>query len=198
MKKLKEDGVLVDIKKHVHQVRHGDRSKAVIEPMVSKQWFLNIEEMAATAVKAVETEETKFWPKQWENTYFSWLRNPRNWCVSRQLWWGHQIPVFYCKDCNHQWADSRYTNGMPKLWFKNIYQDPDVLDTWFSSGLWPMTTLGWPNEEKMKQKGFEDFFPGSCLVTGHDIIFFWVARMMMFSLKLTGKNHLMMFIFTQL
>ena len=129
-----------------------------------------------------------FGAKQWENTYFSWLRNPRNWCVSRQLWWGHQIPVFYCKDCNHQWADSGTPTQCPKCGSKNIYQDPDVLDTWFSSGLWPMTTLGRPNEEKMKQKGFEDFFPGSCLVTGHDIIFFWVARMMMFSLKLTGKK----------
>ncbi len=188
IEKLKKDGVLVDMKKHVHQVGHGDRSKAVVEPMVSKQWFLNIEEMASTAVKAVETEKTKFWPKQWENTYFAWLRNPRNWCVSRQLWWGHQIPVFYCKDCNHQWADSGTPTECPSCGSKNIYQDPDVLDTWFSSGLWPMTTLGWPNEEKMKQKGFEDFFPGSCLVTGHDIIFFWVARMMMFSLKLTGKK----------
>ena len=184
---LEEKGILVKTVDHVHQVGHGDRSKAIIEPMVSKQWFLNIMDMASESVKAVEEDVTTFWPKQWENTYFSWLRNPRNWCVSRQLWWGHQIPVFYCSDCGHQWADAGQPNECPKCQSKNIYQDPDVLDTWFSSGLWPLSTLGWPNQERMKEKGFHDFFPTNCLVTGHDIIFFWVARMMMFTQKITKK-----------
>ena len=187
VQKLEDEGILAKVVEHVHQVGHGDRSKAIIEPMVSKQWFLNVMDMAAESVKAVEEGMTTFFPKQWENTYFSWLRNPRNWCVSRQLWWGHQIPIFYCSDCGHRWADSGQPNECPKCQSKNIYQDPDVLDTWFSSGLWPMSTLGWPNEERMKEKGFHDFFPTSCLVTGHDIIFFWVARMMMFSQKLMNK-----------
>ena len=187
VEKLAQEEILVKTVDHVHQVGHGDRSKSVIEPMVSKQWFLNIMDMAAESVKAVEDDVTTFWPKQWENTYFSWLRNPRNWCVSRQLWWGHQIPVFYCSDCGHQWADAGQPSECPKCQSKNIYQDPDVLDTWFSSGLWPLSTLGWPNEDRMKEKGFNDFFPTSCLVTGHDIIFFWVARMMMFTQKITKQ-----------
>jgi len=187
VQKLEEKEILVKVVEHVHQVGHGDRSKAIIEPMVSKQWFLNIMDMAAESVKAVEEDVTTFWPKQWENTYFSWLRNPRNWCVSRQLWWGHQIPVFNCTDCNNQWADAGQPTECPKCLSKNTQQDPDVLDTWFSSGLWPLSTLGWPNEDRMKEKGFNDFFPTSCLVTGHDIIFFWVARMMMFTQKITKK-----------
>ncbi len=187
VKKLEEEGILIKTVDHVHQVGHGDRSKSVIEPMVSKQWFLNVMDMASESVTAVEKNETVFWPKQWENTYFSWLRNPRNWCVSRQLWWGHQIPVFNCSDCNRQWAQTSTPDECPKCQSKNLSQDPDVLDTWFSSGLWPLSTLGWPNKQRMEEKGFYDFFPTSCLVTGHDIIFFWVARMMMFAKKLTQK-----------
>ncbi len=187
IKRLEENSILFKTVDHVHQVGHGDRSKAIIEPMVSKQWFLNIMDMAAESVKAVENDNTTFWPKQWENTYFSWLRNPRNWCISRQLWWGHQIPIYYCLDCKSQWADADTPSECSNCNSKNIYQDPDVLDTWFSSGLWPLSTLGWPDEQRMKEKGFNDFFPSSCLVTGHDIIFFWVARMMMFTQKLTNN-----------
>ncbi len=187
VQRLEENGVLKETKEHIHQVGHGDRSKAVIEPLVSKQWFLNVESMAADAVKKVEDESTKFYPKGWENTYFSWLREPKNWCISRQLIWGHQIPVFYCNECNHQWASEENEKNCKKCNSKDIYQDPDVLDTWFSSGLWPMSTLGWPNEELMKEKGFDRFFPTSVLITGFDIIFFWVARMMMMSLKTLNK-----------
>tara|TARA_R110000868_G_scaffold376060_3_gene640829 strand:- start:8537 stop:11194 length:2658 start_codon:yes stop_codon:yes gene_type:complete len=183
VEKLEELGQLKEIKKHVHQVGHGERSGAIIEPLVSKQWFVNVTDMSKVAVEAVENDDTTFWPKQWENTYFSWLREPKDWCVSRQLWWGHQIPVFYCNDCNHQWASESDETSCTKCKSKNVHQDPDVLDTWFSSALWPFSTLGWPNEQRMKEKNFETFFPTACLVTGFDIIFFWVARMMMLTHK---------------
>ncbi|MDD0852414.1 valine--tRNA ligase [Halobacteriovorax sp. GB3] len=187
--KLKELELFVKEEKHVHQVGHGDRSKAIIEPMVSKQWFVNVQDMAKTAVEAVENDTTRFYPKGWENTYFSWLREPKNWCVSRQLWWGHRIPVFTCKSCDHQWADEAIEpTGCPKCSEKNYTQDPDVLDTWFSSGLWPLSTLGWPDPERMKERKFDTFYPTSVLVTGFDIIFFWVARMMMMSYKMVDQK----------
>ncbi len=185
--KLEEMGILIETKKHVHQVGHGDRSGAVIEPLVSKQWFLDVQEMAKESCSAIDDERTKFYPKQWENTYFSWMREPRNWCLSRQLWWGHQIPVFNCQSCEHQWAAEKKENSCPKCNSKEVNQDPDVLDTWFSSALWPMSTLGWPEAQAMKEKKYDTFFPTSVLVTGYDIIFFWIARMMMMSLKFTNK-----------
>ncbi len=185
--RLEEEGLLVETKKHTHQVGHGEKSKVAIEPMVSKQWFVNVQEMAKNAVEAVETDQSKFYPKGWENTYFSWLREPKDWCISRQLVWGHRIPVYTCKSCQHVHASIETPEGCPKCQHKTLEQDPDVLDTWFSSGLWPLTTLGWPNPERMKEKGFDKFFPTSVLVTGFDIIFFWVARMMMMSLKAVEK-----------
>ncbi len=188
VEKLEELEQLKEIKKHVHQVGHGERSGAIIEPLVSKQWFVNVKEMSRVAVEAVEKDDTTFWPKQWENTYFSWLREPKDWCVSRQLWWGHQIPVFYCNKCNHQWASETDPTECIKCHDKNIKQDPDVLDTWFSSALWPFSTLGWPDPERMKNKKFETFFPTAVLVTGFDIIFFWVARMMMMTHKFIGQR----------
>jgi valyl-tRNA synthetase len=120
----------------------------------------------------------KFFPKGWENTYFAYQRNPRPWCISRQLWWGHQIPVFYCNECDHTWASEEDESTCNKCSSENIKQDPDVLDTWFSSGLFPLNTLGWPDPDKMKER-FDKFYPTATLVTGFDIIFFWVARMMM-------------------
>lgn len=185
-KKLDELGLLLDKKPHTHPVGHGERSGVVIEPMVSKQWFVNVKDMSKRAVEAVENGEMKFFPKEWENTYYSWLREPKDWCVSRQLWWGHQIPVFYCNKCHHQWAsekDAHDEKECPKCKSHDTFQDPDVLDTWFSSGLWPMSTLGWPDPEAMKAKKFDTFYPNSVLVTGFDIIFFWVARMMMMGLQ---------------
>ena len=186
-KKLEELEILIETKNHMHPVGHGEKSGLPIEPMISKQWFVNVTDMSKRAVVAVETGEMKFFPKEWENTYYSWLREPKDWCVSRQLWWGHQIPVFYCNDCNHQWASEIDETECTKCRSKKIHQDPDVLDTWFSSGLWPMSTLGWPNEAAMKEKKFDTFFPTSVLITGYDIIFFWVARMMMMSLQTQNK-----------
>lgn len=187
VEELKDLGLLVKIEDHVHQVGHGDRSNAVIEPLVSKQWFLNVKEMAARAVAAVEDGTTRYFPKGWENTYYSWLREPKDWCISRQLWWGHRIPIYNCDDCSHQFASEKTASTCEECQSSSLTQDPDVLDTWFSSGLWPMSTLGWPNQQRMEEKGFDRFFPTTTLVTGYDIIFFWVARMMMMSLKLTDQ-----------
>ena len=184
---LKEKDIFIKAEKHIHQVGHGDRSKEVIEPLVSKQWFLDVKDMAKTSVEAIENGDTTFYHKSWENTYFSWLRNPRNWCLSRQLWWGHRIPVFTCVDCHHQWAAVEEPKSCVKCNKSEIEQDPDVLDTWFSSGLWPMTTLGWPDEKLMEEKEFSSHYPTATLVTGYDIIFFWVARMMMMGQKFSGK-----------
>ncbi len=187
---LKETQQLISTKPHTHQVGHSQRSGSVVEPIVSKQWFLNTEKMAEISVQAVENEDMKYFPKGWENTYFSYQKNPRPWCISRQLWWGHQIPVFYCSEdsCLHTWASEEAETQCPKCHSKNIQQDPDVLDTWFSSGLFPLSTLGWPNKEKMQESGFDKFYPSAVLVTGFDIIFFWVARMMMMSNKITNQS----------
>jgi len=188
VEKLEELEILIEKKPHVHQVGHGDRSKAIIEPMVSKQWFLNVEEMAKDACRAVDEGETTFVPKGWENTYFAWMREPKNWCLSRQLWWGHQIPVYYCGACDHQWAsENDNEDTCPKCNKNEVTRDPDVLDTWFSSGLWPLSTLGWPDAQAMKEKKFDTFYPTATLITGFDIIFFWVARMMMMCQKATGS-----------
>ena len=184
---LEQQDFLKTKKEHTHQVGHGDRSGAIIEPMISKQWFLNVQKMAKLAVKAVKNDQTRFYPKRWENTYFSWLKEPKNWCLSRQLWWGHQIPVYYCQSCNHQWASESDPKKCPQCSNTQWKQDPDVLDTWFSSALWPFSTLGWPCQDRMKKKEFKSFYPGSVLITGHDIIFFWVARMMMMGIKFMGE-----------
>lgn len=185
---LQEQNILLETKDHTHQVGHGQRSDTVIEPMVSKQWFLNVKKMSQKSVDSVKKSKTTFFPKGWENTYFAWLENPQDWCISRQLWWGHQIPVFTCEKCNHTFASELNSPACPKCKHTKTFQDPDVLDTWFSSGLWPLSTLGWPDPEVMKQKNFNTFYPTTCLVTGFDIIFFWVARMMMMCTKMVNKE----------
>ncbi len=184
---LEEKKLLIKVEDRLQMVGHGERSDSIIEPMVSQQWFLNVSDMANKAVKAVENSDMKFFPKGWENTYFSWLREPKDWCISRQLWWGHQIPIYQCQSCQHQWASEQDPSACPNCQASEFTQDPDVLDTWFSSALWPLSTLGWPDQETMKQKDFESFFPTHTLVTGFDIIFFWVARMMMSSLSITNQ-----------
>ena len=187
IEELKKNKQIGTIKEHIHQVGHGQRSGHPVEPIVSKQWFLNVKKMGEMAVEKVKSKKTRFYPEYWQNTYFSWLGELKDWCISRQLWWGHRIPFFYCGDCDHGWPSMEKPDRCAKCESSNVRQDPDVLDTWFSSGLWPLSTLGWPDKERMKKKGFDRFFPTSVLVTGFDIIFFWVARMMMMSLKSTGK-----------
>ena len=182
-KKLEEEGFIEKIEEHTHQVGHCYRCKSVIEPYVSTQWFLK-KEVAIPAIEAANKGEVKFHPPQWKNNYDAWMRELRDWCISRQLWWGHQIPVYYCKDCGNEWASVEEPNECPKCHSKNFHQDPDVLDTWFSSALWPFSTLGWENgewgkETKWQEEDLKRFYPNNLLITGFDILFFWVARMMM-------------------
>ncbi|MFO7736457.1 MAG: valine--tRNA ligase, partial [bacterium] len=176
---LKELGLLEKIEKHDHSVGHCYRCSEIIEPYLSKQWFVTIKPLADEAIKAVEDGSIKFVPKNWEKTYFEWMRNIRDWCISRQLWWGHRIPAFYCRDCDEVIVSMEDPSECSKCGSNNLTRDEDVLDTWFSSALWPFSTLGWPEETPELKK----YYPTSVLVTGFDIIFFWVARMIMMGLK---------------
>ena len=182
---LEEQGILVSVEDHQIQIPKGDRSKTILEPMVSEQWFVNTEEIAKKAIKVVEEEDIKFIPKNWEKTYFEWMYNIQDWCISRQQWWGHRIPAWYDENQNHyvgtSEADVREKYSLADD--VKLKQDEDVLDTWFSSALWPFSTLGWPEDTD----DLKDFYPTSLLVTGFDIIFFWVARMIMMGLY-TMKN----------
>ncbi len=175
-------GFIEKIEDYENQVGYCYRCKNVVEPYISQQWFVRAD-IAKEAITKVNSGEAEFFPKHWINSFNAWMRELKDWCISRQLWWGHRIPVFYC-DCGHQWADERESPDVcPKCGGKNFTQDPDVLDTWFSSGLWPISTLGWGNGEALKnEKWFEEdlseFYPNTMLITGFDILFFWVARMM--------------------
>ena len=180
---LTEAGLFKGEEKMVHSVGHCYRCKTVVEPYLSDQWFVKMKPMADKALAAWKNGEIQFFPRKWENTYSHWLENIRDWCVSRQIWWGHRIPVWYCKDCGEMMVSRTDVCECAKCKSRNIYQDPDVLDTWFSSWLWPFSTLGWPE----KTPDMETFFPTSALVTAYDIIFFWVSRMIMASLEFTGK-----------
>ncbi len=179
---LEKQGLLVKIEKHMHAVGHCYRCRTIIEPYLSKQWFVKIKPLADDGIRAVEDGRIRFVPKNWEKTYFEWMRNIRDWCISRQLWWGHRIPAFYCDDCGHITVQVDDPSECEKCKSKKIRQDEDVLDTWFSSGLWPFSTLGWPD----KTPALEKYYPTSVLVTAFDIIFFWVARMIMMGLKFMG------------
>ena len=170
---LKEQGFLVQIKDHAHNVGTHDRCSTVIEPMVSKQWFVKMETLAKPALEVVKTKKVKFVPERFEKTYFNWMENIQDWCISRQLWWGHRIPVWYCQDCGEVIASVDEPTKCTKCNSEKLQQDNDVLDTWFSSALWPFSTMGWPD----KTPDLKYFYPNSTLVTGYDIIFFWVARM---------------------
>lgn len=170
---LKQQGFLVKTQKHAHNVGCHDRCGTTVEPMVSKQWFVKMKSLAKPAIEAVKSEKVKFVPKRFEKTYFNWMENIQDWCISRQLWWGHRIPVWYCKDCGEVIVSVDDPTECTKCGSHNLEQDKDVLDTWFSSALWPFSTLGWPdNTDDLKY-----YYPTSTLVTGYDIIFFWVARM---------------------
>ena len=179
---LERLGFIEKIEDYENQVGYCYRCKNVVEPYISQQWFVRAD-IAKDAIARVNAGEADFFPKHWINSFNAWMRELKDWCISRQLWWGHRIPVFYC-DCGHQWADERESpDACPKCGGKNFTQDPDVLDTWFSSGLWPISTLGWGNGEALKnEKWFEEdlseFYPNTMLITGFDILFFWVARMM--------------------
>ncbi|MCW6112023.1 valine--tRNA ligase [Clostridium sporogenes] len=170
---LKNEGFLVKIKEHNHNVSCHDRCNTVIEPIISKQWFVKMEPLAKPAIEVVKEKKVKFVPERFDKTYFNWMENIQDWCISRQLWWGHRIPVWYCKDCGEVIAAVEEPTKCPKCNSEKLQQDNDVLDTWFSSALWPFSTLGWPD----KTPDLKYFYPNNTLVTGYDIIFFWVARM---------------------
>lgn len=188
---LEKLGNVEKIEDYENQVGYCYRCKNVVEPYISKQWFVK-KQIADDAIAKVGEGLAKFYPAHWINSFNAWMRELRDWCISRQLWWGHQIPVFYCDACGHEWADEGDPTQCPKCKSANFHQDPDVLDTWFSSGLWPFSTLGWGNGEELKnEKWFDDdlaeFYPNNLLITGFDILFFWVARMMFQGENALGK-----------
>ena len=188
---LEKLGNVEKIEDYENQVGYCYRCKNVVEPYISKQWFVK-KQIADDAIAKVGEGLAKFYPAHWINSFNAWMRELRDWCISRQLWWGHQIPVFYCDECGHEWADESKPTQCPKCKSANFHQDPDVLDTWFSSGLWPFSTLGWGNGEELKnEKWFEgdlaEFYPNNLLITGFDILFFWVARMMFQGENALGK-----------
>ncbi len=155
----------------------------MVEPLISTQWFVRTKPLAEKAIAAVETGRIQFIPENWTKTYFEWMYNIRDWCISRQLWWGHRIPAWHCQDCGEIIVARETPNACPRCGSSQLVQDPDVLDTWFSSGLWPFSTLGWPDEtEDLKL-----FYPTSLLITGFDILFFWVARMIMMGCEFMGE-----------
>ena len=176
-------GLLVKVVPHKHMVGTHDRCKTTVEPLVKPQWFVKMSEMAKPAKEAVVSGKLKLIPERMDKTYYNWLDNIRDWCVSRQLWWGHRIPAYYCQDCGETIVSKETVCTCPKCGSNNIKQDEDTLDTWFSSALWPFSTLGWPD----KTEDLDYFFPTDVLVTGYDIIFFWVIRMVFSSIEQTGK-----------
>ena len=180
---LENEGALVKTEEYSHNVGTCYRCHTVIEPKVSKQWFVKMKPLAGPAIEAVKSGETKFVPQRFEKIYFHWLENIRDWCISRQLWWGHRIPAWYCDDCGEITVARTAPCECAHCGSKNIHQDPDTLDTWFSSALWPFSTLGWPD----KTDDLEHFYPTNTLVTGYDIIPFWVMRMMFSGIEQTGK-----------
>ena len=180
---LKEQGLLVKVVPHSHNVGIHDRCKTTVEPMVKPQWFVKMDEMAKPAIEAIKTGELKFVPESFGKTYLHWLEGIRDWCISRQLWWGHRIPAYYCADCGEMTVAKAKPETCPKCGGTHLNQDEDTLDTWFSSALWPFSTLGWPE----KTPELEYFYPTDVLVTGYDIIFFWVIRMVFSGIEQTGK-----------
>ena len=174
VEKLKELGNLVKIEDYTHNVGKCYRCHNTIEPRISEQWFVKMKELAEPAIKAVKNDDIKFVPKRYEKTYFNWMENIQDWCISRQLWWGHRIPAYYCDECSHINVSKTRPEKCEKCGSTKLHQDEDTLDTWFSSALWPFSTLGWPDKN---QEDLKTFYPTNVLVTGYDIIFFWVARM---------------------
>ncbi len=182
MEDLKEGGFLASLEDYQHSVGRCYRCSTVIEPLISRQWFVRMKELAEPAIEAVRDGRINIVPRSWEKTYFEWMNNIRDWCISRQIWWGHRIPVWTCQSCNEVVVQVDEPQACPGCDSKELVQEDDVLDTWFSSALWPFSTMGWPGESKTLEK----FYPTSCLVTGFDILFFWVARMIMMGIKFMG------------
>jgi len=180
---LKTQGLIEKEEEYVHNVGHCQRCETMVEPNVSKQWFLKTARIAKPAIEAVEAGNISFIPGKWTKVYFNWMYNIQDWCISRQLWWGHRIPAYYCGTCSHIMVEEEKPGKCDKCNADDIVQDPDVLDTWFSSALWPFTTLGWQDNSR----DFKDFYPTSLMATGFDIIFFWVARMIMMGMHF-GKD----------
>ena len=197
---LKDNGFLEKIEPHKLSLGHCYRCQTAVEPYLTPQWFVNIKPLAEPAIQAVRRGDIRIIPEGWNNSYFAWMQNIKDWCVSRQIWWGHQIPAWYCRSCDGENIVEGHPGDYiltkdaqpivrretpkicPQCGGRDLVQDPDVLDTWFSSGLWPFSTLGWPeNTDDLKS-----FYPTSTLVTAFDIIFFWVARMIMMGLKFMG------------
>ena len=184
VEKLKEIGALVKEEEYTHNVAKCERCKSTIEPKISEQWFVSMKDLAKRAADAVRANETTFVPKRYEKQYFHWLDNIQDWCISRQLWWGHRIPAYYCDECGHINVSKTKVEKCEKCGSEHLTQDEDTLDTWFSSALWPFSTLGWPNEES---EDYKRYYPTNVLVTGFDIITFWVSRMMTQALEFTDK-----------
>ncbi|MCS1351451.1 valine--tRNA ligase [Mechercharimyces sp. CAU 1602] len=185
VKDLQDAGVLIEIEEHMHSVGHSERSGAVVEPYLSTQWFVRMEPLAEQAIKDTKSgESAQFVPDRFEKIYLHWIENIRDWCISRQLWWGHRIPAWYCEDCGEVTVKREDATSCEHCQSDKIKQDNDVLDTWFSSALWPFSTLGWPAESE----DFKRYFPTDVLITGYDIIYFWVARMIFTSLEFTEQK----------
>ena len=181
---LKEQGLLVKVVPHSHSVGTHDRCGTTVEPMIKPQWFVRMKEMAQAAIDTLKEGNLTFVPERFDKTYLHWLENIRDWCISRQLWWGHRIPAYYCDQCGETVVAREMPGKCPKCGCTHFHQDEDTLDTWFSSALWPFSTLGWPD----KTPEMEYFYPTDVLVTGYDIIFFWVIRMVFSGLEQTGKT----------
>ncbi len=184
VKDLEEQGLLVKVEEHAHNVGTHDRCKTTVEPMIKQQWFVKMEELAKPAIEAVKNGELTFVPERFDKIYLHWLENIRDWCISRQLWWGHRIPAYYCDSCGEIVVAKEAPSICPKCGHTHLSQDEDTLDTWFSSALWPFSTLGWPKQTE----DLDYFYPTDVLVTGYDIIFFWVIRMVFSSCEQTGKS----------
>ena len=180
---LEQMGLMEKIEDYSHNVGTCYRCHNVVEPIISAQWFVKMEPLAREAMRVVKDGEVKFVPERFSKTYLNWMENVHDWCISRQLWWGHQIPVWYCADCGKMTCTREDPDVCQHCGSKNITRDPDVLDTWFSSALWPFSTLGWPD----KTEDLDYFYPTDVLVTGYDIIFFWVARMIFSGCEQTKK-----------
>ena len=179
---LEDQGLLEKIEPYTHALGRCQRCKTVVEPRLSTQWFVKVKPLAEAAIRAVEEGRTRFTPENWAKIYFDWLHKVHDWCISRQLWWGHRVPAWYCPGCDETSVSREDLSQCPKCGAQNLRQDADVLDTWFSSALWPFSTLGWPE----RTRDLKIFYPTSLMITGFDILFFWVARMMMMGLEFMG------------